>query len=554
MVDKLIPIPVPLRGLNTVEPDLPIDAMYARELTNLLIVNGRLRQRPSVQEWKELPNVNDEAGWWSANQVILKNLTGDIVRFSDNTVVGNVGGSTQGVYSPIVIKHASIELLLGVRQPRDPRTSLFPAWSFTTLGITATSIVAGVSHKGRLYVSAGSVFEYSNVAAVSGTMAGSFDVGEFTDNEPIEYMYSFNTQTGQANDENVLVIITANVILVYAGDLPASQTWNLIARYSIGTTRNLIKEIEGDLFLATPTLAFMLSDLFQQGIAQINREPRNAAIKNLWSEQVWDFGVGIGSVTPAHIWYHSELDIVVCSCFQTKLEPYFEYTNEQVSFVYHRKYQAWSIWAGAPIYSPVISDVGEGYTFTTYRRYINKLAQDDFDFGLTGLIKIEMSWKTPFVLPFRGQLQQVQGVRPRWRYKRSVVMTNPSAPPATITTENTSAPLEVVRAVFDYTDYTVNSNGSTIASVWPFYQQETASVAVVNPENYAELSIDIVANTSGNYAPFAGLNGIGEGVGLHIVKKNDVDDPTDVNYLQTSETELEIYGATIYAKDGGIIF
>jgi hypothetical protein len=109
--------------------------------------------------------------------------------------------------------------------------------------------------------------------------------------------------------------------------------------------------------------------------------------------------------------------------------------------------------------------------------------------------------------------------------------------------------------VFDYTDYVVSASGANgIISTWPFYQQATANVAVVNPENYAELSISQPANTSGNYAPFAGLNGIGEGVGLHIVKKNDVDNPDDPDYLQTSTTEFEIYGATLYAKDGGVIF
>lgn len=555
MVSKLIPIPVPLKGLNTVEPDLPIDAMYARELTNLLIVNGRLRQRPSTAIWKELPATNDQAAWWNSNQAILKNLTGDIINLSTGVVVGNISDSTTGVHSPIVIKHASIELLIGVQTPRNPTTSLFPAWSFTTVGLAANTIEAAISHKGRLYVAGGTVIEYSSVAAVSGTMAGSFNVGEFVNNEPIQYLYSFNTQPGQANDENVFVIITANNVLVYAGDFPASQTWNLIAKFSIGTTRNLIKEVEGDLFMATPSLAFYLSDLFQQGIANINAAPRNAPVKNLWSEQLWTFGVGIGANPEvAQVWHHEELDVMVCSCFQTRLEPYFEYLNEQVSFVYHRKYDAWSIWAGMPVFSPIIKDFGEGYTFTTYDRYLLKFGADDFDQGLGGPLKIEMSWKTPFAQPFRGQLQQVLGARPRWRYKRVLRQTNPSSPPPTIVTNNTTAPIEVVRSVFDYTDYTVSSNGTPIKNVWPFYQQETASVAVVNPENFAELSISQPANISGNYAPFAGLNGIGEGVGLHIVKKNDVDDPTDVNYLQTSTTEFEIYGATIYAKDGGVIF
>jgi hypothetical protein len=555
MVQKLIPIPVPLKGLNTVEPDLPIDAMYARELTNFIIVNGRLRQRPSVRTRYTLGNT-DEPCWWDSagSRAILKNLTGDIINISTLAVTGNVGGPTVNVISPIVIKHLSLELLIGIREPRSPYPAGFTAWAFTTIGIAADTIIAACSHKGRLYVAAGSVIEYSNVAAITGTMAGSFNVAEFTNNEPVEYLYSFNTQPGQANDENIFVIITANKILIYAGDFPASQTWNLIASFSIGTTSNLVKEVEGDLYLATPTLFFELSTLLQQGITSITSQPLNNAIRNIWAEQIWDFGVSIGSIAEvAHIWFHKELDIVVCSCFQTTLQPYFEYSNEQISFVYHRKYGAWTVWAGMPIFAPVIKH-SNVYTAANYRKLIGQLAIDDFDFGLTGGTKIEMSWKTPLANPFRGQLQQVLGVRPRWRYKRRVVMTNPDSPPATITTNNTTAPLEIVRSVFDNTDYVVSSNGSPIKNVWPFYQQETANVAVVNPENYAELSIEQPANISGNYAPFAGLNGIGEGVGLHIVKKNDVDDPNDANYLQTSTTEFEIYGATIYAKDGGVIF
>jgi hypothetical protein len=544
MVDRAIPIPVPLRGLNTVQPDLPIDAMYARELTNLLIVNGRLRQRPSIKTWHKFDPLGLQPVWWDSNYAILKTVNGDIIRLSDNFVTGNIGSGTLTSGAPIVIQHASIELLIGIAQPRSPTGAAFTAWSFTTIGITAANIVAAVSHKGRLYVSAGTVIEYSNVAAVSGTMAGSFNVAEFTNNEPIEYLYSFNTQPGQANDENILVIITANKTLIYAGDFPASQTWNLIASFSIGTTRNLIREVEGDLFMATPSLAFYLADLLQQGISSVNANPRNAAIKNIWTEQLWVWEVF--SLQSAFLWYHSELDIIVCSCFQTRLDPYFDCDNEQVSFVYHRKYDAWSIWASAPFFSPMIK-IGGDYTANDYNGFIGQLAADDFDFTIAGTYKIEMSWKTPFVNPFRGQLQQVLGARPRWRYKRTLSETGGD-------TDNTTAPLEVVRSVFDYTDYVVSSTGTPIKNVWPFYQQATASVAVVNPENYAELSIEQPANISGNYAPFAGLNGIGEGVGLHIVKKNDADDPNDVNYLQTSTTEFEIYGATIYAKDGGVIF
>jgi hypothetical protein len=550
MVDRAIPIPVPLRGLNTVEPDLPIDAMYARELTNFIIVNGRLRQRPSVRTLHTLGD-NDEPCWWDNDYTILKNATGDIVRLSDNAVTGNVGGNTTFVGAPKVIKHSSLSLLIGVLQPRSPSGAAFTAWGFTTIGITASDIQAAVSHKGRLYVAAGTVIEYSNVAAVTGTMAGSFNVAEFTNNEPIEYLYSFNTQTGQANDENIFIIITLNRILIYAGDFPASQTWNLIASFAIGSTKNLIKEIEGDLYIATPSLFFQLSTLLQQGISSIISEPLNKPIKNVWSEQTWNWPVAVPETS--HVWHHAGLNIIVCSCFQTTLQPYFEYFNEQVSFVYHRQYGGWTIWAGSPFFSPVIN-LGGVYTAANYRKLIGQLATDDFDFALTGGVKIEMSWKTPFINPFRGQLQQVLGVRPRWRYKRSVVTTNPDAPPATITTDNTTAPIEVVRSVFDYTDYVVRSNGSPIRNVWPFYQQGTASVAVINPENYAELSISQPANISGNYAPFAGLNGIGEGAGLHIVKKNDVDDPNNANYRQTSTTEFEIYGATIYAKDGGVIF
>lgn len=547
MVDKLIPIPVPLRGLNTVEPDLPIDAMYARELTNLLIVNGRLRQRPSIGIWNDFGNSSFIPLWWDSAYAFMAGNPGTIVQISDNTVVKTfeIGDDTTNTISPLLVKHDSISLVIGIGPPREPELP-FDEWNFTTIGIVDREIVAATSHKGRLYVSAGTVIEYSNVAAVSGAMADDFDVAEFTNNEAVEYLYSFNTQPGQSNDENVLVIITENFILVYAGDFPGSQTWNLIAKFGIGSTRNLVREVEGDLFIATPSLCYYLSDLFQKGVSEVTKNPRNAAIKNLWQEQVWKFNLSVRSAQVPHLWYHDELDIVVCSCFQTRLDPYFGEYNEQVSFVYHRRYDAWSVWDGLPFYSPVIKIDGD-YTAAQSNRTIAVLLKDDFDFTTGITQKIEMSWKTPFVQPFRGQLQQVQGVRPRWRYKRTLKETGGD-------TQNTTATLEVVRSIFDYTDYVVSSDGTPVSNVWPFYQQGSATEPIVNPENYAELSIDIVANTSGNYTPFAGLNGIGEGVGLHIVKKNDVDDPEDPDYLQTSETELEIYGATIYAKDGGIIF
>jgi len=553
MVDRAIPIPVPLRGLNTVEPDLPIDAMYARELTNFIIVNGRLRQRPSMGSYKTpagKTNYTHRPVWWQGNSLILRNSSGEIYNYSTDTITGNVGGSTANIRYAHVVKHSSLELLMGVREPRVNTAPAFTAWTFTTIGITASDIVTATSHKGRLYVAAGTVIEYSNVAAITGTMAGSFNVAEFTNNEPIERLFTFNTQPNQSSDENVFVIITANNILVYAGDFPASQTWNLLVKFPLGTIRELVAEIDGDVFIANENVAFYLSQLLQEGISSINSNPLNAAIKNLWETQLWRFipnSDGEGS----HVWWHKDLDLILCTCSASSLDPYFNQFNLQVTFVFHRKYRAWSLWNGQPFYWPIIEE-NSNYTGRQSTLSLMVLKKDDFDitFGIQREPqKIECSWKTPFLNPFRGQLQQLSGARIRYRYKRVLRTTGGDFP-------KTTSIIDKLRSIFDYSDYLLECSFRGVVNVWPFYQQETSSQPIINPENYAELSISVPANTSGNYNIFTGLNGIGEGAGLNVIQKNDVDDPSPSNtsYLETSTTEFEIYGATIYAKDGGVIF
>lgn len=530
---KLVPLTLPLGGLNTVNPYVPYDSGYARELTNYTIFNGKLTKRPATRvlySYYVSSPLRDPV-WYdiASNRGISDN--GDIFNLSTGATTGTIGAGTYYTRA-VILKHLGATGIIGIGAPR-LAASPFSAWTFTTLGITATDINSGCSHKGRLYVSAGGAIEYSAVGAVGGTMAGSFDVTQFMENQDVIYMASITVQPG-AGAENVLFIFgESGKVLVYQGDYPASTTWNLMGNFDMPTPIGAqgFQIIDGDIFVATQKYCYWARDLFVGGAQTAYENSPSKPIENLWQSQYWGDNSLFTAPEHSHIWYDQNIDAIICGCYQNFLTDVQDYENEQIYFVYFRKYQAWALWFMSPMFAPVtqIADgsgsrryttIGLGYGEQIRAQWGNPLLNsEDYDVAYPAVsptpqqnITIETSWKTPYFEAFAGKVNKVTGIRPFFE-------------------DTIAGDFSLIRCIFDYSDYN---------ATFGFYAQ--SNVTAINPGNYSQITIDTQAQASNQYNKFSGLSGMGGGVSFQF---------TQSGTSSTGHTQ-SIYAATAYIEDGGI--
>lgn len=552
---RAVPIPMPLKGLNTLMPDLPIEAGYARELTNYSIINGRLRMRPAVRGYAtiDLGTLTWLPIWYSIGSSKPNSYwifdDGKVVRMSDATVMTTL--STTGISTskrPTRVKHISLDFVIGVGAPRLVDYP-FTSWTFTTSAVTDTDITSACSHKGRLYVCNGTVIEYSNVGQITGAMYDSFDVSEFMQGQTVSRMFSFSSGTGNIS-QNVFVIFgDGGKVLVYAGDYPASSTWNLVGDYDMSAPLNAVSfaEVDGDIWISCSEYAYELSALIQSGVSQAVNNSPTKAIENLWQAQPIQ---GATTQPKPETVYIPKLDAILCNFgyfnpslqmgqYNNYLIP-FTYLGAPGALVYFRQYQAWALWLNYRCDSPMRyvavndtyylygtryenDDVQELTRYDLTTNYANDQKLAAYPSTTTTDYPICTSWKTPYLNAFNGRVQKVTGVRPFFQ-----------------STEN--GYIFKIRSIFDYSDYTMP---------YGFYSQPGAEPAVsyvypdlvVTPGNYSDVSVDVPTQASDNYAPFVGLTGQGGGVSLQISQQLK-DESADA---QTNE----IYSATLYVEDGG---
>ena len=536
---RSVPIPIPLNGLNTVSPDLPLEAGYARELTNYSIVNGRLRMRDGIERvvsattgvglgrgrvlWMDLQAL-------TTNSYYIVSPPGGsylVYRESTFTNIATIPAGTLNTWATptLLVTHLSLSLITGISRPRNA-VYPFADWSFSTIGIVDTNIITSCSHKGRLYVCDGTTLEYSNDGAISGSMYDSFQISDFMDGQSVVRIFSNTIGSGNNNAENILVAFgNRGKVLVYQGDYPASSTWNLLANYDMPApiTASSFCVIDGDIWVSAANFAYWFSELFTTGVQGARGNSPSLAIENLWDYQV----SSVSNPMDFETYYLVELDAIVCSLNPTQNNLPLPF----LSLVYFRKYKAWTYWKlptfsgpvrkvtrNSQVYyygSPPPSGGGGGFTpaeYTLLRIPIesNRIKDTYSSTGTTlATLNITTSWKTPFVNAFNGKNQKVEGVRPFF-------------------SSALNGFLEKIRLIFDYTDYN---------SPFGFYD------SAINPGNYADSQVDVPAVAWDQYSPYSGVSGMGGGVSLQI---------TQAPKTGSADEQLnEIYSATLYVSDGG---
>lgn len=524
MANSLIPIQMPLLGLNTVNPFIDFDSGFARELTNFSIVNGRLKMRPAVRSTMDNASLAQAITWFdepTAGNWYAILADGKIRKLNDGSGAATIGGAA--ALNVTRVKHVSLDLIFGAREPRIAANP-FTAWTFTTLGIGATTIRCGASHKGRLYVADGNTLEYSTVAAITGTMAGSFSLADQLDGQVIVRIFSVSIHPGVIA-ENVLVIFGhLGRVLVYQGDYPASATWSIIGKYDMprpGSNVSFV-EIDGDIFVSTYSYAYWFKDLFQGGAQPAYANSPTLPIENIWQSAGWQ---GVDTLYNQGCYYDPSLDAIVQILYQPAIDGGVAgIVNGFSRFVYFRKYKAWAIWTVPPLFFPVRTDLDYVYGFPTIygcswaRSEIVTMtagiAQDTASGGTPSTYNIEATWKTPYGNPFEGRSMKVNGVRPFWQ-------------------NSISGYMDKMRVIFDYSDFN---------SPYGFYTQTTATQ--VNPGNYSDGQLDLTAQAWNQYNGFLGIGGEGGAASYQFSMKMKTGS-------STTQTQ-EIYAAHAYAESGGI--
>ena len=421
--NRKIAIPMPLGGLNTIEP-FNEDLSYARELTNYAIVNGRLKTRPSVRTEIDgdvsLAGLNvhwfDPATIGAGCEAILSNAN---IRTLSTGAGATSAGSSATYVNAYKIKHVSLELVIGCATPR-LAASPFTATTITSADITMANVTSAVSHKGRLYLSDGTILVYSQVAHIAGaiTAGNTFSVTEFMDGQTILRMFSVTAQPGVTTENLFVIFGSGGRVLVYQGEYPGSSTWALVAKYDMPApiSNTGFLEIDSDIFVSAQDYCYWFRDLFLQGAQSAYQNSPCRQIENIWQSAYF---VGTTSLPEAsYVWYDKNLDAIITQVAEKTTGEFdlgliAEHNNEACWFVYFRKYKAWAVWFPTFFCQPVLEYQGAYYgTSSGYPDivWLDSTRLTDQYAGTTE-IPIYTSWKTPYFAGFDQGTQKLSGVR-----------------------------------------------------------------------------------------------------------------------------------------------
>jgi len=499
-MSSLVPIPLPLGGLNTINPFVEFESGYARELTNFSIYNGRLYIRPAVRSHVYNAGLGTNyTHWYDVNSIASGTFAilvdGKIRKLSDGSGATTIGGSPS--YNPTTVNHFGTNYLIGARQPR-LAANPFTAWTFTTAAVTATSTSCACSHKGRLYVAEVQTIEYSPLAAVTGAMEAGFSLGEFLSGQDIIRMFSVSASDPSGTQNLFVVFGDEGRVLVYQGDHPGSATWSLVGKYDMPApvANQSFLEIDGDIWVSTTTGAYWFKDLLMSGAQVAKDNAPTRPIENIWSSVRW-LGAGLTPEQP-HTFYEPRLDAIITQCANkstgtNNFAAIANYQTEAMLFVYFRLYKAWGVWLTTPFHSPVLADslspaaqLYSGSNRAEVKKLVHGNVVDQYIGSST--IDIEASWKTPY-LSLKGNGIKLNGVRPFF--------------------ENTiSGHFAKMRAIFDYSDYNALLGWNT-----------QSTVTAVVPGRYADGGADSSMNSWNQYNEFQGISGDGGALSINFQMK-----------------------------------
>lgn len=355
------------------------------------------------------------------------------------------------------------------------------------------------------------------------------DLAAWLDGQYIQRIFSVSISPN-VTQQNVFVVFgTSGKVLVWEGDDPGAANWKLIGSFNMPPPigKQAFIEIDGDIFVSTTEYCYWFRDLFNAGPQSAYENSPTRPIENLYQSVSFTEL----STTPehAHCFYIDKvgdlnIDAIVVQCSEKNtgaaaLSTIANYGNEAACFVYFRKYKAWALWLAPPFFAPVREISDTFYALSHEYGQIVKLDSTSlFDTwgAISTNIDIETSWKTPYISPFSGKTQRVNGVRP---YYSNLV----------------DGHFEKVAVIADLSDYN---------APWGFYTQ--SNVTNIPPGVSNAEGLDLPVNLWGQYNAIAAPQVIGGAVSAQFTQKRT--STVAVTYTQS------LYAAVAYIEDGGDLF
>lgn len=157
---------------------------------------------------------------------------------------------------------------------------------FTYSG-NAFSATASCEYKGRVYHWNGATLYYSSLGAITGACDSVSLTDFFKYSSYRGPLLTVLSSPGERASETYLVVGNlAGEILVYAGDYPASATWNLVGKYKIPPLMDFRAyiEIDNDVWILTSSGIVSLRNLMNSGERALNELSPTWNIQRYWTE------------------------------------------------------------------------------------------------------------------------------------------------------------------------------------------------------------------------------------------------------------------------------
>lgn len=297
---QVIPVPIPIKGLNWRDPLAAMDPQYSPYIVGVEPEPQYLRMRNGWTIHATLTDATSVLGLGmfgnSALFAYAQHSGGGAVNRIYNVTAAGAQAAAAAVHAcgtnvadeAYVVKFNRRTAFVGETDytncARVWNGSTWAAWAFTLSG-TVQGARTVLSHKGRTYMFGGAVMIYSDLTGVMGACTSIDLTTLFEESDEICWAGRLTHPSGSENEALLAFGNAAGEILVYAGDNPAAANWQLVGRFKVGRPLfyNAALEYNNDIWICCETGIVSLRRLFTAGDGNADAVTVTSAINPYWT-------------------------------------------------------------------------------------------------------------------------------------------------------------------------------------------------------------------------------------------------------------------------------
>jgi len=301
----VIPVPIPVKGMNTRDPLALMDPNYAPWILNYEPEPQYLRATCGFTRAAAITSLFGTAmdriySLASYNNTYLLFLCGNAAApiISMGDIDGFMGAnvfSWPTMTMPSVVTPVHYAGRSGFIAPDATSfnnvicdgTSTITAHSFTINGSFIYSRTL-TTYRGRVYLSSGRELYYSDLAGITGPCTKIDCTQLFRSNTAIAWICALTSPTNAISESMIAFGNGMGEVLVYTGDNPGSPDWRQVARFQLPRPLyyNMSWEHDNDVWIATVSGIYSLRALFEFGTEIRERVTVSSAIDPYYTRLV----------------------------------------------------------------------------------------------------------------------------------------------------------------------------------------------------------------------------------------------------------------------------